>query len=62
VLRADVLADRDLPPFDRVTLDGYAVRAAAVAAGQRTFRIEGTQAAGTRPGILGPAADASIES
>jgi len=61
VLRADVLADRDLPPFDRVTLDGYAVRAAAVAAGQRTFRIEGTQAAGTRPGILGPAADASIE-
>jgi molybdopterin molybdotransferase len=30
VLAADVLADRDYPPFDRSTRDGYAVRAAAV--------------------------------
>ncbi len=40
VLRADILADRDLPPFDRVTMDGYSLRAAALAAGVRTFRIE----------------------
>lgn len=47
VLRRPLLADRDLPPFDRVTLDGYALRSAEVAQGRRQFRIEGTpQAAG----------------
>ena len=46
VLHRDLRGDRDLPPFDRVTMDGYAVRAAALAAGQRTFRVEATQAAG----------------
>lgn len=61
VLRADLVADRDLPPFDRVTMDGYALRAAALAAGTRTFRIEATQAAGMRAFKLGPAADACIE-
>jgi molybdopterin molybdotransferase len=30
VLAADVLADRDYPPFDRATRDGYGVRAAEV--------------------------------
>ena len=44
VLRADLAADRDLPPFDRVTMDGYALRAAAVAGGQRTFRVQAVQA------------------
>lgn len=61
VLRTNVCADRDLPPFDRVTMDGYALRAAALAAGEGTFRIEGVQAAGQRPLNLGPAADACIE-
>jgi len=61
VLRADLRADRDLPPFDRVTLDGYALRAKAVAAGRREFILEATQAAGMRPFVLGPAADACIE-
>lgn len=61
VLRADLLADRDLPPFDRVTMDGYALRAAALAAGTRAFRIEATQAAGMRAFTLGPAAEACIE-
>ena len=61
VLRADVRADRDLPPFDRVTMDGYALRAAALAAGTRTFRSEGVQAAGMVPRTLGPAADACVE-
>ena len=32
VLAADATADRDQPPFDRVTRDGFAVRAADVAA------------------------------
>lgn len=61
VLRADVCADRDLPPFDRVTMDGYAVRSNSLAAGMKTYRVEGTQAAGMRPFRLGDAADACIE-
>ena len=61
VLRSDVRADRDLPPFDRVTMDGFALRAASVAAGTRTFRVEGLQAAGMRAFKLGAAGDACLE-
>ena len=39
-------ADRDQPPFDRVTMDGIAVRYDALAGGTREFRIQGTQHAG----------------
>jgi len=45
VLREAVLAERDAPPFDRVTMDGIAIAAAATA--RRDFRLAGTQAAGT---------------
>jgi molybdopterin molybdotransferase len=61
VLRAEIQADRDLPPFDRVTMDGYAVRAASLAAGVRVFRVEGVQAAGMRAFKLGEAPDACLE-
>ncbi|MCX6951710.1 MAG: molybdopterin molybdotransferase MoeA [Verrucomicrobia bacterium] len=61
VLRADLCADRDLPPFDRVTMDGYALRAASLAAGATKFRVEGVQAAGMRPFRLGPGAEACVE-
>lgn len=61
VLRHDLRADRDLPPFDRVTMDGYALRASAVAAGTRAFRVEAVQAAGMRAFKLGPAPEACIE-
>ena len=61
VLRGDLRADRDLPPFDRVTMDGYALRGEALAAGTRTFKVGGVQAAGMRPFKLAPAADACIE-
>ena len=60
-LRADLKADRDLPPFDRVTMDGYALRASALAAGVRIFRVEGVQAAGMVARALGPKADACVE-
>src|SRR5690606_11290917 len=33
VLRRGIVADRPLPPFDRVTMDGFAVRSADLAAG-----------------------------
>lgn len=46
VLRQSVQADRDFPPFDRVAMDGIAIRYAAFADGQRTFAIAGVQRAG----------------
>jgi molybdopterin molybdotransferase len=41
-----VNADRDFPPFDRVTMDGIAISYEKFARGQREFEIEDTQAAG----------------
>lgn len=49
VLHAPLLATRDQPPFDRVTMDGIAFASRAHAAGRRCFRIAGTQAAGSAP-------------
>ena len=46
VLNEDILADRDFPPFDRVTMDGIAINHAAYAKGQRDFAIEKTIGAG----------------
>ncbi len=61
VVRTNLCADRDLPPFDRVTMDGYALRAAELAAGEKKFRIEGVQAAGMRPFQLSAKAVTCIE-
>lgn len=61
VLRMEILADRDLPPFNRVTMDGYALRASSLAAGVRSFRVEGVQAAGMRAFKLGELPDACLE-
>jgi molybdopterin molybdotransferase len=56
VLREPVLAERDQPPFDRVTMDGIAIASGDFAAGTRRFRIVGIQAAGQPPPALdGPA-------
>jgi molybdopterin molybdotransferase len=49
VLHQDVVADRDFPPYNRVTMDGIALRFAALEAGQTTFPIERTQLAGALP-------------
>ncbi|MCX6215588.1 molybdopterin molybdotransferase MoeA [Spirosoma sp.] len=46
VLREAVRADRDFPPFDRVAMDGIAIRFADYSAGQRTFTVTGIQRAG----------------
>ncbi len=61
VLRAELRADRDMPPFDRVTMDGFALRSRALAAGVRRFRVEGVQAAGMRAHPMPAAEDACIE-
>jgi molybdopterin molybdotransferase len=46
VLRQSVHAERDQPPFDRVMMDGIAIRHAAFAAGERHYTISGTLHAG----------------
>lgn len=57
VLRENVYAERDQPPFDRVAMDGIALDSHAVEAGSRAFRIQATQAAGDAPLTLVSAAD-----
>src|SRR5204862_1197625 len=46
ILAEDVVADADLPPFDRAQMDGYAVQAADVADPPARLRIVGESAAG----------------
>src|SRR5712692_10268897 len=46
ILVEDIIADSDLPPFDRAQMDGYAVRAADVARVPARLRIAGESAAG----------------
>src|SRR5689334_21754050 len=46
VLAEDVVADTDLPPFDRAQMDGYAVRAQDVMEAPARLRIAGESAAG----------------
>ncbi|MEM6360002.1 MAG: molybdopterin molybdotransferase MoeA [Bacteroidota bacterium] len=47
VLREDIKADRDFPPYDRVTMDGIAVQYSQFERGQRSFQVNGTAAAGS---------------
>lgn len=49
VLAEDIRADRDFPPYDRVTMDGIAIRYAALEKGIRSFRRVAVQAAGDVP-------------
>ena len=60
ILHQSVLAERDQPPFDRVTMDGIAVAFASIEQGLREFRISGTQHAGDPVQTLDNA-DACIE-
>ena len=60
MLRQDVQAERDNPPFDRVCMDGVAVASTAFDGGRRRFRLQGTQAAGDVPHVL-TTPDAAIE-
>ena len=60
VLGEDVFADRDLPPFHRAAVDGYAVRAACLAGGGR-LRVVDQIPAGTMPKVrLGAGEAAAI--
>jgi molybdopterin molybdotransferase len=46
-LRENVYAERDQPPFDRVTMDGIAVDSESLRRGLRRFHIQATQGAGS---------------
>jgi molybdopterin molybdotransferase len=50
VLRKSVAADRAVPAFDRVMMDGYALRSADWQAGHRSLRVTDSAPAG-RPGV-----------
>jgi molybdopterin molybdotransferase len=57
VLAQSVRAERDQPPFDRVTMDGIAFASRSWRAGRRSFRVAGIQAAGQPPLQLADPAD-----
>jgi molybdopterin molybdotransferase len=58
VLAQEVRAERDQPPFDRVTMDGIAL--ASTRSNARRLRIAGIQAAG-RPPLVLPEGDVCLE-
>ncbi len=50
ITRVDLVADRPMPPFNRVTMDGFAVRSTDWAANpQAALKVTGYQAAGMIP-------------
>jgi len=49
ILHEPASAERDQPPFDRVTMDGIAIRHSRFAGGQKTFPLQGRQHAGDPP-------------
>jgi len=49
VLAENLFADRDLPPFNRPTVDGIAIDYNSYKQGVRSFKIRATQAAGEAP-------------
>ena len=50
ILRSPLRSDRDLPPYDRATMDGIALRSSALAAGSRRFTVSEEAVAG-RPAV-----------
>ena len=52
VLKEEIKADRDFPPFDRVMMDGIGIRYDDWQAGCRDFRIDGLSAAGSEKLVL----------
>lgn len=57
VLKEDIVADRDFPPFNRVAMDGIAINHRFFEHGVRDFKIEGIQAAGSPQKTLDNAAN-----
>jgi len=47
ILKEDIVADRDFPPFNRVSMDGIAIDFNVFQNGQRAFKIQAIQPAGS---------------
>ncbi|MBF0522372.1 MAG: molybdopterin molybdotransferase MoeA [Candidatus Omnitrophica bacterium] len=52
VLREQLFADRDVPPYDRAMMDGIAIKFSSFKNGVRTFPVKGIQKAGSRQRLL----------
>lgn len=52
VLAEDIRAERAVPPFDRVAMDGIAINYDVFEDGQRKFKVEGIFGAGDPQGIM----------
>jgi len=59
ILREPITAERDQPPFDRVTMDGIALRCRDFGSETRTFTVTGTQGAGS-PALTLPGEPACV--
>jgi molybdopterin molybdotransferase len=57
VLRENVYAERDQPPYDRVAMDGVALDSRALNGGNRQFHVQAIQAAGDVPLTLSGAGE-----
>lgn len=57
VLKEAIFADRDFPPFNRVSMDGIAINFKFFDQGSRTFKIVGIQAAGSKQATMSNAND-----
>ncbi|HEY9177241.1 MAG TPA: molybdopterin molybdotransferase MoeA [Flavipsychrobacter sp.] len=57
VLAEDIIADRDIPPYDRVTMDGIAIRHSDFEKGTRKFNTKGIQSAGDKALAIEAAAE-----
>ena len=55
VLREPIKADRDLPPYDRIMMDGIVISSEGWAAGHRSFNASGLQLPGAPPLTLNDA-------
>jgi molybdopterin molybdotransferase len=60
VLRENIYAERDQPPFDRVAMDGFALTVAGAAENAGRLRVATFQAAGDPPATL-PDASSCVE-
>jgi len=61
ILREEIRADQDFPPFDRVMMDGIAVRFSDFQAGHRAFEITGMAPAGQPSTLLPSTPSSAIE-
>ncbi len=60
-LRENVTADREFPAFDRVMMDGYALRMRDWEMGNREFRVTGSAPAGRQQAVLSAEIGSCVE-